>query len=119
VPFASSVVTVVSSAVSRMLVGGATKPCELPAIEDSGDGAWLRIHHHSRSLEPWKMDAAGPLSMRMTRSSEGRTVFEDEKREFPRRIVYSREGDVLTARLEGTRGGKWADEEFKQTLAKR
>jgi hypothetical protein len=106
-------------AVSRMVEGTATKLCELSAIEDATDGTWLRIRHYSRSLEPWKMDAAGPLSMRMVQSSEGRAVFEDEKREFPRRIVYSREGDVLTARLEGTRDGKPADEEFKLTLAKR
>ena len=106
-------------AVSRMVEGTATKLCELSVIEDAADGTWLRIRHHSRSLEPWKMDASGPLSMRMTQSSEGRAVFEDEKRDFPRRIVYSRAADVLTARLEGTRGGKPVEEEFKLTLAKR
>ena len=106
-------------AVSRMVQGTVTKMCELSVIEDTADGTWLRIRHYSRSLEPWKMDADGPLAMRLVEYAERRAVFEDAKREFPRRIVYSREGDVLTARLEGTRDGKPADEEFKLTLAKR
>jgi len=106
-------------AVSRMVQGAATKMCELSVIEDTDDGTWLRVRHFSRSLEPWKMDAAGPMAHRLVESAENRAVFEDEKREFPRRIVYSREGDTLTARLEGTKGGKPADQEFKLTLAKR
>jgi hypothetical protein len=106
-------------AVSRMVQGTATKMCELSVIEETEDGTWLRVRHFSRSLEPWKMDAAGPMAHRLVESAENRAVFEDGKREFPRRIVYSREGDVLTARLEGTKGGKPADQEFKLTLAKR
>jgi hypothetical protein len=104
-------------AVSRMVEGGKTGMIELSSIEDAADGTWLRIRHYGRALEPWKMDAAGPLAMKLVESGERKAVFEDAKREFPKRLVYSREGDVLTARLEGKQGGKPADEEFKLKLA--
>lgn len=106
-------------AVSRDVAGGATKMCELSVIEDAADGTWLRIRHFSRSLEPWKSEAAGPVSLKLTESAERRAVFEDEKRDFPRRITYSREADTLSAKLEGTRGGKEMTMDFKLKLVPR
>jgi len=103
-------------AVSRLVQGGKTGMCELSVIEDTADGTWLRIRHYSRSLEPWKMDAEGPLAMKLAAQTETSATFEDPKREFPRRIVYRREADVLVARLEGERGGKPMEEEFRLKL---
>lgn len=106
-------------AVSRMVQGQATNMCELSAIEETADGLVFRIRHFSRSLEPWKMDAAGPLTMKCVESAEKKVVFEDAAKDFPRRISYERKGDALTARLEGEKGGKPMVEEFELKLAKR
>lgn len=40
-------------------------------------------------------------------SLEGqRAVFENARNDFPQRVIYSREGDVLTGRIEGTIDGQ-------------
>jgi uncharacterized protein DUF6265 len=106
-------------AVSRLVQDGATGLCELSAIEQTGDGLVLRIRHFSRSLEPWKSDAAGPLTMTLVESAAKKLVFEDAKRAFPRRIAYEREGEVLTALLEGEKDGKPVNERFELKLAPR
>ncbi len=36
----------------------------------------------------------------------GRVVFENRANDFPQRVIYAREGDVLTARIEGQMGGQ-------------
>lgn len=105
-------------AVSRMVENGATKLCELTVVEETPAGLVYRIRHFSRSLEPWKMDAAGPMTMKLLSSKDREVVFEDAARDFPRRIVYRREGDALTARLEGETAGKPQVEEFSFRLAK-
>jgi hypothetical protein len=40
-------------------------------------------------------------------------VFEDPGREFPRRILYWRDGDALMARIEGTIGGQARSREWR------
>lgn len=105
-------------AVSRMVEKGVTKLCELTVIENTQTGPVYRIRHFSRSLEPWKMDENGPMTMKLVEQAEQKIVFEDEFRDFPRRISYERKGDALTARLEGQRGGKPAVEKFEFKLAK-
>jgi hypothetical protein len=100
-------------AVSRMVAGGKTKMCELSGIEETAEGLVFRIRHYSKTLEPWKMDADGPLTMRLVESGAKKVVFEDPKKEFPRRISYERKGDELIARLEGEKGGKPAAQEFR------
>ena len=42
-----------------------------------------------------------------------RIVFEDAGRDFPRRILYWREGDALMARIEGTIGGQPRAKEWR------
>jgi hypothetical protein len=39
-------------------------------------------------------------------NSENRLVFENPTHDFPTRVIYTLKGDVLTARIEGTMGGK-------------
>jgi hypothetical protein len=100
-------------AVSRLVAGDKTKFCELTVVEDSPEGIVYRIRHFSSALEPWKMDTAGPMTMKAASHKEREVVFEDPAREFPRRVVYRRSGDVLTARLEGESHGKPKVEEFR------
>lgn len=106
-------------AVSRMVANGTTKMCELSAIEQTADGLVFRIRHFSKALEPWRMDADGPMTMKLAASKENEVVFEDPARDFPRRVVYRREKDVLVARLEGEDRGKPKAQEFRLTLAAR
>jgi hypothetical protein len=39
-------------------------------------------------------------------SAPGRAVFENPDHDFPQRVVYSREGDMLTGRIEGLANGQ-------------
>jgi hypothetical protein len=100
-------------AVSRLVVdGGKTQFCELSLIEETGDGLWYRIRHFDRALKPWAMDKDGPMSMKLLSLEGKKVVFEDPAKDFPRRVVYERKGDRLTARLEGEKGGHPKIEEF-------
>jgi hypothetical protein len=45
-----------------------------------------------------------PTPFRLVEISSARAVFENPDHDFPKRIVYSREGEVLTARAEGDGG---------------
>jgi hypothetical protein len=53
-----------------------------------------------------------PASFRLVRSGESEAVFENPEHDFPRRIVYRRSGDRLSARIEGS-GGQSAEWEFR------
>ena len=50
------------------------------------------------------------VSFRLVESTETRAVFENRAHDFPNRIIYVRDGDVLTARIEGNdgQGTSWA-----------
>jgi hypothetical protein len=50
--------------------------------------------------------------------TDNAVVFEHPEKEFPKRVMYRREGDVLIARIEGRRGGADASEEWRFTRAK-
>ncbi len=42
----------------------------------------------------------------MTGLEGRRAVFENAENDFPQRVIYSRDGDVLTGRIEGTIDGQ-------------
>ena len=55
---------------------------------------------------------AAPTPFRLIESGPQRVVFANPANDFPHRILYQREGDVLTARIEGadddeTRSAEW------------
>jgi hypothetical protein len=80
---------------------------ELFTVERQEDGGLvLRLRHFGWGLEPWASEASGPLSMPLREAAEGRAVFEDPERDFPRRVVYSVEGERLTVRLEPGEGSE-------------
>lgn len=55
----------------------------------------------------------GETEFALAELSDERVVFENPSHDFPRRIVYARRGrDVLVARVEGTREGRPAAEEW-------
>lgn len=49
---------------------------------------------------------APPTLFALTEGGAARAVFANAENDFPTRIVYEREGDVLTARIEGEIGGE-------------
>lgn len=43
---------------------------------------------------------------RLIELQDGRAVFENPDHDFPQRIIYTRDGDTLSARIEGAENGK-------------
>ena len=52
---------------------------------------------------------------RLVRSSANEAVFENLQHDFPQRIIYRRDGEKLTARIEGPSGGKTRGIDFPYT----
>jgi hypothetical protein len=57
-----------------------------------------------------------PTEFRLTTLGEQRAVFANAKHDFPKFLVYKREGNQLLARAEGVEGGKPAALEYRWTL---
>ena len=89
-------------AVHRDVKNGKTVGFEFLRIEEQGDSL---IYFASP-------DGKTPTPFRLVESAAKRAVFENEALEFPRRVLYFREGEALHARIEGTRGGKPASKEW-------
>jgi hypothetical protein len=53
-----------------------------------------------------------PVDFKLTRSSKSEAVFENPAHEHPKIISYRREGDALTAKIEGDEKGKHVVQEF-------
>lgn len=51
-----------------------------------------------------------PTEFAMAAHAGQRIVFENAAHDFPKRIIYAREGDVLTARIDGGEGSEQAME---------
>ncbi|WP_428151355.1 DUF6265 family protein [Brevundimonas sp.] len=49
---------------------------------------------------------APPTAFGLIEATEGRAVFQNLDNDFPRRVIYQRTGDVLTARIEGPMGDR-------------
>jgi hypothetical protein len=49
---------------------------------------------------------------------ESRVVFENLAHDFPQRVIYWKEGDVLAARVEGALRGRERSEEWRFKPAK-
>lgn len=47
-----------------------------------------------------------PASFRLVRSAPGEAVFENPAHDFPQRVIYRRDGDRLTGRIEGRAQGR-------------
>ncbi|MEO8586308.1 MAG: DUF6265 family protein [Acidobacteriota bacterium] len=89
-------------AVHRDVKGGKTVGFEFLRIEER-DGSLVYI------ASP---EGKPPTPFKLVESGAKRAVFENETHDFPRRVLYFREGETLHARIEGTRGGKPAAKEW-------
>ena len=67
----------------------------------------LRIAGHDGALAYMAQPGGAPATaFPAVEVGSGRAVFEKADHDFPQRIVYAREGDVLVARIEGEVGGR-------------
>jgi hypothetical protein len=74
---------------------------------------FLRIEEQEGSLVyVASPDGKTPTPFRLVESGPTRAVFENPALEFPRRVLYFRDGETLHARIEGARGGKPAAKEW-------
>ena len=89
-------------AVHRDVAGGRTVSYEFLRIESGKDGIVYWASPHGKPATPFRMIEQG----------EKRVVFENEKLEFPRRILYWHADGALHAEIEGTRNGKPASEQW-------
>jgi len=68
---------------------------------------FLRIEVSEGSLRYTALPSGQALTVFTLRSLEGqRAVFENLEHDFPQRIIYRRDGEALTARIEGERDGR-------------
>lgn len=51
-----------------------------------------------------------PTEFALTSHANQRAVFENPAHDFPKRIIYARDGDVMTARIDGGEGSEQAME---------
>lgn len=67
----------------------------------------LRIARHDGGLAYMAQPGGAPPTVfPAVETGDRRVVFENPGHDFPRRIAYAREGDVLTARIEGATDGR-------------
>ena len=78
---------------------------EFLRIADTADGFSYYASPGGRPATEFKLKELG----------ERRVVFENAAHDFPQRILYWREGEVLVARIEGTVNGKARQEEWRFT----
>ena len=75
---------------------------------------FLRIARGSERLSYFASPGGrAPVEFRLKELGERRVVFENPAHDFPRRILYWREGDALMARVEGTMRGEARAEEWR------
>ena len=89
-------------AVHRDVKGGKTVGFEFLRIEEQGGSL---VYIASPEGKP-------PTPFKLVESGAQRAVFENETLEFPRRVLYFRDGETLHARIEGTHRGKPAAKEW-------
>lgn len=83
--------------VGRTVKSGKTVSHEFMQIRETGSGQIAFI-----ALPSGQKEASFPL----VRLSGQEAVFENPQHDFPQRVIYRRDGDLLTGRVEGSEGGE-------------
>jgi hypothetical protein len=87
---------------NRTTRGGKTAMFEFLRIEARPDGIFYMASPGGRPPTPFKLKEA----------QKERAVFENPEHDFPQRVLYWKDGASLCARIEGTRKGKPASQEW-------
>jgi hypothetical protein len=80
----------------RTVKGGQTVSFEFMQLRVQPDGVVAFIAQPS---------GRPPTAFPLLRAGEREAVFENPQHDFPRRVMYARQGERLQARIEGTRNG--------------
>jgi hypothetical protein len=83
--------------ISRTVRGGQTVTHELMQIRERGPGELVFIASPA---------GQATTTFPLVAHGESSVTFENPEHDFPQRVIYRRDGDVLRARIEGTEGGK-------------
>ncbi|MCB2153730.1 hypothetical protein KQI84_02495 [bacterium] len=98
------------SGVTRFIRDDKLRLMEVLSIEGTDRGIVMYIKHFAPQMRVLERQ---PLAYKLVRMEDGLAVFENRRREFPRTITYRREGDNLTATLEGKRDDAPAELVFR------
>jgi len=82
---------------SRTVAGEKTVEFEYLRIEQRADGIYYVAHPKAR---------CPGTDFKLTRASATEAVFENPQHDFPKRIIYRKSGDSLTATIDGGEGTK-------------
>ena len=91
--------------VSRTIAGDKTVEFEYLRIEQRADGVYYVAHPKAR---------CPGTDFKLTRASATEAVFENPQHDFPKRIVYRKTDDGLTASIDGGEGTKAMSFPFKR-----
>ena len=83
--------------VSRTVAGDKTVEFEYLRIEQRADGIYYVAHPKAR---------CPGTDFKLTRASATEAVFENPQHDFPKRIIYRKTDDGLTASIDGGEGSK-------------
>ena len=80
------------------------------AVTVSDDGVSFEVSHIGPTPQGFayvaQLGGAPPTVFVLAGSGPGRAVFANAENDFPTRVIYERDGDALTARIEGEIGGE-------------
>ena len=82
----------------RLRGDGKTRVIEYLMITQEEDGVVFRFKHFGTDYQTWEKDQ--PLVLRWVRGSEREAVFESTVQDRPKRMIYRRDGDVLTVTVD-------------------
>ena len=91
--------------VSRTVAGDKTVEFEYLRIEQRADGIYYVAHPKAR---------CPGTDFKLTRASATEAVFENPQHDFPKRIIYRKTDDGLTASIDGGEGSKAMSFVFKK-----
>lgn len=104
-------------AMTRMIKEGKAGLYELNVIEQDAAGIHLTVAHFGPGVKLWDAERAGSPRWTLVQHEKKRAVFQNDKRDFPRQMIYERSSkDTLTARLVGRREGKPVEMAFSFRL---
>jgi hypothetical protein len=91
------------------------------AVTVSDDGVSFEVSHVGPTPQGFAYVAqpggAPPTVFVLAESGPARAVFANAENDFPTRVIYERDGDALTARIEGEIGGQARSMEWNFTAA--
>ena len=91
--------------VSRTVAGDKTVEFEYLRIEQRADGIYYVAHPKAR---------CPGTDFKLTRASATEAVFENPQHDFPKRVIYRKTDDGLTASIDGGEGSKSVSFVFKK-----